>query len=248
MRWIKFSHLIHMLFQLLNTGMATEVRDFSTQLRQEHVIPLQDAGLMVFPRSPSRVHCGALCSVQRAFCKTFFFDQVNEKCFLWDKTFDDSCGTNTTPSFGVQSYDFSSIGTCQQAGFAVSVSARMCFKYFYSSTPLPKETIQARCEQYGAKLLLLDTLERRNFFLQTDTVENGHVGLSDATEEGIWRWDNGCPIGGAVSINSIRDNEDDRYTCTEGADCMVVFKTSNHLEFKDYCCEFIKHWYCAIHF
>lgn len=84
--------------------------------------------------------------------------------------------------------------------------------------------------------------------LKQDTVENGHVGLSDATEEGIWRWDNGCPIGGAVSINSIRDNEDDRYTCTEGADCMVVFKTSNHLEFIDYCCEFIKHWYCAIHF
>ena len=92
------------------SGMATEVRVFSTQLRQEHVIPLQDAGLMVFPRSPSRVHCGALCSIQRAFCKTFFFDQVNEKCFLWDKTFDDSCGTNTTPLYGVQSYDFSFIG------------------------------------------------------------------------------------------------------------------------------------------
>lgn len=90
--------------------MATEVRDFSTQLRQEHAIPLQDAGLMVFPRSPSRVHCGALCSIQRAFCKTFFFDQVNEKCFLWDKTFGDSCGTNTTPLYGVQSYDFSFIG------------------------------------------------------------------------------------------------------------------------------------------
>lgn len=63
-------------------------------------------------------------------------------------------------------------GSCTQQGFYISYDDRMCFKYFYSSTPLPKETVLANCQQYGAELLLLDTPQRRNYFLQTSKSPN----------------------------------------------------------------------------
>ncbi|XP_061170795.1 CD209 antigen-like protein E [Saccostrea echinata] len=122
----------------------------------------------------------------------------------------------------------------------------MCFKYFYNSDPRPKEVILGECQQFGAGLLLLNTPERRAFFQSKGTNE-AHVGLSDA-KEGTWIWDNGDPADGAVLTSATFDNDDDRYTCPEGADCVVVFIESNSLTFKDYCCDFFKHWYCAIYF
>nr|XP_011434804.2 CD209 antigen-like protein D [Crassostrea gigas] len=203
---------------------------------------------MVFSNSPSRVFCGALCSTYKTFCKTFLYDLVTKHCFLWDKTFEDSCATDIMPSTGIQAYGFNFIGSCTQQGFYISYDGRMCFKYFYSSTPLPKETVLANCQQYGAELLLLDTPQRRNYFLQTRTQSeaNGHVGLSDIQEEGAWVWDNGCPLDGNTTMNMF-DNEDDRYGCP-AANCVAAVTQTGTLIFEDFCCDSIKHWYCAIHF
>lgn len=90
-------------------GTAAEVRDFASQIHYENVIP-RDPGLMVFSNSPSRVFCGALCSTYKTFCKTFLYDLVTKHCFLWDKTFEDSCATDIMPSTGIQAYGFNFIG------------------------------------------------------------------------------------------------------------------------------------------
>lgn len=90
-------------------GTVAEVRDFASQIHYENVIP-RDPGLMVFSNSPSRVFCGALCSTYKTFCKTFLYDLVTKHCFLWDKTFEDSCATDIMPSTGIQAYGFNFIG------------------------------------------------------------------------------------------------------------------------------------------
>lgn len=81
----------------------------------------------------------------------------------------------------------------------------------------------------------------------TKSEANGHVGLGDIKEEGAWMWDNGCPLDGNTTVNMTFDNEDARYDYP-AANCVAAVYQTGTLIFEDFCCDSIKHWYCAIHF
>ncbi|XP_062607758.1 uncharacterized protein LOC134269568 isoform X1 [Saccostrea cucullata] len=242
-----------LLMFLLSSGQTLRIANFTRQTGYDGVLPV-DSSLIRYSSTHSRVACAGLCS-EYEICRTFLYHYSSKDCYIWDKHLDHNSATK--PVDEIQTYKSNAPlinlrENCVNHGFTISDSERMCFKYFYNSNPRSKEVILNECQQFGAGLLLLNTPGRRSFFLSQDYVISGtneaHVGLSDANVEGTWIWDNGDPADDAVLASSTFDNDDDRYTCTEGADCVVVFIGSNSLTFEDYCCKNIKHWYCAIYF
>ncbi|XP_078315426.1 C-type lectin domain family 9 member A-like [Crassostrea virginica] len=159
---------------------------------------LATSGVISSLSDASLVTCCMKCA-RIGQCAGIFSDSDSKHCKLY--SFQNYTSMNIA---GIQNF-VKVISDCEKRGHILSSKFGLCFDLF--TNQLPWNQSRETCQNDGGQLVMLDTVPKIEFM--TDYISHlfpsatyWHVGASDETTEGDWRWPNGAPVTDLLSSST----------------------------------------------